>query len=240
MKLKTRPNETGASFSQQLAMRTFLRPFKPVTLEKISESDKNVNAARIFVEKELFGSKIESNPIVLQRNPMHFLANGFVYHTGKVAYLGKNVRTNVHELIHLKDVEMRKEMPDNPFLPMNLFYLEGRACFGASLFVEPQTEAKQGLPEEMNIMGVIRHLSQMLVAITRTLFFLVKYPIYSLFYNSMVKMAREIGDPVRTFKLTTEKHPGIRGIISPKKFYRDEMAAAKKEMEETKQNDAAD
>ena len=51
---------------------------------------------------------------------------------------------------------------------------------------------------------------------------------YLTFYRSIGKIAKEVGDPVAAFRITSEKMPTtMKELKNPLDFYKDEIAAAK-------------
>lgn len=223
MKLVSKINSNGATLSQQLAMRTFLRPFRPITFKEAREIDPEVEKAAKFVEG-LFGTPIKSNRIILQRNPAYLFTGAFMRPVlFKVGFLGRTTYSKVHELIHIKDFEVLAEQRSFRAVfptPSCFLYTEGRASFAAALYLEKNPEPRAKINKA--------------VAFVRKLCFTPFRSSYARFFNSLVKIAREVGDPVKAFRITTEKYPGFKGIFRPLEFYKDEIEKAKREIAEQK------
>lgn len=56
--------------------------------------------------------------------------------------------------------------------------------------------------------------------------------LYWPFHDALCTLAKKVGDPVKAFRITTEKPPGVLGIVLPSVFYRKGIEAAKKKQED--------
>jgi hypothetical protein len=173
--------------------------------------------------------------MVLKKNPKYLLCDGFVNYRGGHSFLGKSIYSKVHELVHIKDFELL--MKNGSHVSSNLarrFYFEGRASFATYLFTPPRRQYKVEIPKEMKFRQPLIDLAKAYVKVFQIAYFLPKYPIYAVFYNGLVKIAKEVGDPFKAFEITTDKLPTFYGIFHPLKYYENEINEAKQAQEKAK------
>ncbi|MFH2106274.1 MAG: hypothetical protein ABII22_03365 [Candidatus Micrarchaeota archaeon] len=185
-----------------------------------------------FVEG-IYGRPLQSNPQVVNVPLMPFVSAG-----GKVLSTGfmENImpRAVVHELTHSEDIKGMaakgwKERLKLRFDFKRRIYLEGRAVFAEHLYI--------GKPKrfDMHFTGmVVGAVGAVALGIAGTS---ISIPIalmtigaaYWLFNNALCTIANKIGDPIKAFRITSERIPSWKGLIFPLQYYREEIAKVEAE-----------
>jgi hypothetical protein len=224
-------------------------------LSDVRAKDPEFEKAALFVEK-LFGRSLRNNPKIISAVPLlPFVTYSGRYlnfpkkSIGRVNRLYKPILGHCpfditsslsHEIIHSEDFNCAEEK-------MNLFekikhrlnlrkriVSEGRAVYAQHIFKEKIKRFETNF--FFGLMGIataittsfiqIDPIAKMLLAGISALHIYAGC-IYWPFHNSLVTLGKKLDDPIKAFKLTTEKPPGILGIIAPTRFYKKEIEEAK-------------
>jgi len=231
-----------------------------IPLNKLREQNMAVNQAALMVER-IFGSPILGNPLILDKKPLtkpYF--SGFVTYDNRYAYLSDSPFTMAHELVHVKDFELRPPEQKNwrwtllhPLRHMTYkIYTEGRAVFAENLLFQKLEPANGKFCYEMadkpfkhpkhqrwrmvggfvmtgaGLVGLMAHSKDLMTTAAAWLLYLwgawraASGICYYPFNESLCHLADKVGDPLRAFRLTTEKPSGLKGILRPIRFYLNE------------------
>jgi len=233
------------------ALKTLKEKFYAGRLSEVRKKDPEVSEAALFVEG-LFGRPLRNDPEVLNIN-----INPFTSHSGKHVNLPKKFKpkylfvfpfpagplwtrtsSSIHELVHSEDIGPPKSTSALGFILQNTkgafdivrrCILEGRAVFAQQIH--------NGKIERFN--SHFKHLivgaSLMAVSVATDIQLLVIPAAFSLtlgilywpFHNALCSLSKKVGDPVKAFKMTTDKPPSFAAILFPARYYKKEIEAIK-------------
>jgi len=196
----------------------------PLVSGKLSEvraRHASLEMASLFVEK-LYGRNLRNDPGIGVA-VLVFRMGGYVPRDNEIWLMtGCQLDSFVHELVHAEDLMGReKELGYREST-----YFEGRAVFAERLFTENK---KVTHPDVFPEIPWILCLFLLPFALASGLGENFRY---GFFYKRICRIAKKVGDPIKAFQITTEKIPTTwKELLFSSKFYKEEIAAAKKEME---------